>query len=77
MAVDPKLRRETHARAAKLTTGQVLDELKDHGITSLRELVEVRLKEVNAMGGRLGSVSDEEEKGSILIYKCIILADWE
>jgi hypothetical protein len=75
-ALDPQVRKETFARASKLTTGQVLDELKEHGITSLRELVEMRLKEINALAAGAGAGAGEEERGSILLYKCFLVADW-
>ena len=74
--LDPRVQQETFARAKKLTTGHVLDELKEHGITSLRELVEMRLKEINALAASAGAGAGEEERGSILLYKCFLVADW-
>ena len=68
-------------RGKSLTSQQVLDELRRQGVTDLDDLVNTRLEEIKALsrpaGGRESTGGDEEERGSILIYKCFVLADWE
>jgi hypothetical protein len=68
MAPPRREREETLKRAQGLSEQEVLDELKKHGVTDLETLVRERLSEVKTL--------DVEEAGSILIYKCFILADW-
>jgi hypothetical protein len=72
-----EVRRDTLRRAQALTRKEVLDELKRQGVNNLNELVDARLEEVKKMGQGAGASAATEERGSVLIYKCFILADWE
>jgi hypothetical protein len=66
-------------RASGLTAQQVLDELRANGVSDLNALVQARLDELHSLKGGPAAhrAEDELEKGSILVYKCFVLADWE
>lgn len=65
-----KSQREENLKKAKaLREEDVLNELEKQGVTDLDTLVRERLDEVRSLG--------VEEAGSVLIYKCFILADWD
>jgi hypothetical protein len=64
----PEHREITVKKAQKLTSHEVLAELKKHGITDLEGLVKARLDEVKTL--------DSLERGSILLFRCFLVADW-
>jgi hypothetical protein len=78
-AFDKRAQQDALGRASGLSSGEVMAELKRRGVNDLDDLVNARLGEVKKLkGGRSeGDPGGEEEAGSILIYKCFILADWD
>jgi hypothetical protein len=70
-----EVRRDTIKRAKGLTRKDVLDELRRQGVNNLNELIDIRLEAIKAMDD--GAGESTEERGSILVYKCFVLADWE
>jgi hypothetical protein len=65
----PQHKSATVKKAQALTSHEVLAELKKHGVTDLDSLVKMRLDEVKTL--------DTLERGSILVFRCFIVADWD